>query len=171
MTMRGNVVASLMNTQPSFQGIVIALALALSWMGGGQPVLAQVPGGISSDPVPLMRQALTLLEHADHDYEGHRAAAVKELQGVLRALNNPNNGRKKNQASFTPGAPLPPNVPPRPGKNKQPARNLPETQAASDAQLKQAEDLLVQAAGALSDVPLQHVNAAIAQIHTALQLR
>ncbi len=177
-----------MNTQPSFKGIVTALALALSWMGCGQPLQAQAP----VDPIPLMKQALTLLETADHDYEGHRAAAVKDVQAVLRGLKSPANGKVKKPGVITPGVPLPPNftpgaprprsvtpgAPPPPrintpgvGKNKQGARNLPETQAASDAQLQQAEDLLVQATSGLSDVSLQRINQAIAQIHTALTLR
>jgi len=161
-----------MNTQPTFKGIVIVVALVLSWLACGPSLQAQTSGGATVNPIPLLKQALTLLEKADHDYEGHRAAAIKEIRGILHALANPANGQGNNQANSTPGVRQPPNGPPRGGRNKQrPPRNLQEPQAASDALMNQAKELLVQASGGLTDIPLQRINEAIAQIHTALQLR
>jgi hypothetical protein len=157
-----------MNTQPTVKGIVIVLSLLLSWMSCAPSLQAQTSGGATVNPVPLMKQALTLLEKADHDYEGHRAVAIKEIRGILHALANPTNG----QANSTPGVRQPPNGLPRVGRNKQrPPRNPQEPQAASDALMNQAQELLVQASGGLTDIPLQRLNEAIAQIHTALQLR
>ncbi len=157
-----------MNTQPTFKGIVIVLALVLSWIGCGPSLQAQTSGGASVNPIPLLKQALSLLEKADHDYDGHRVAAIKDIRGILHALANPTNG----QANSTPGVRQPPNGLPRVGRNKQrPQRNPQEPQAASDALMNQAKDLLVQASGGLTDIPLQRVNEAISQIYTALQIR
>ena len=157
-----------MNTQPTFKGIVVVLSLLLSWMSWGTSLQAQTSGSATVNPVPMLKQALTLLEKADHDYEGHRVAAIKEIRGILHALANPTNG----QTNSTPGVRQPPNGPPRGGRNKQRApRNPQEPQAASDALMNQAQELLVQASSGLTDIPLQRINEAIAQIHTALQLR
>ena len=168
LTKRRLVIAFIMNTQPTFKGIVVVLSLLLSWMSWGPSLQAQTSGGATVNPVPLLKQALTLLEKADHDYDGHRVAAIKEIRGILHALANPTNG----QANSTPGVRQPPNGLPRVGRNKQRGpRNLQEPQAASDALMKQAQELLVEASSGLTDIPLQRVNEAIAQIYTALQIR
>jgi hypothetical protein len=63
-----------------------------------------------------------LLERADHDYQGHRAAAVKDITSAIHALRA--------------GAPR------RPHAGKASPKGKQEPQKLSDAQLKAAIDLL-----------------------------
>ena len=73
--------------------------------------------------------AYATLVHADHDYKGHRAKAMKQVELAVQELGGKISGH---------------------GKVREP-------QAASDAQLRSAEGLLQQASGGLSGKALKHV--------------
>ena len=94
-------------------------------------------------PGPLLIQAYTTLEQADHDYKGHRLAAMKQVEaaGKLVGVNVRGDGKGH------------------------------EPQGVSDAQLRTAQSLLEQARAGLTGVALRHVNQAIAQISTALAIK
>jgi len=94
-------------------------------------------------PVTLLDDAYATLAQAKHDYKGHRVKAMKQIELAL--------GEKGAKVSGK-------------GKNREP-------QAASDAQLRAAQALLQQAVPQLSGKTLKHVNAAVSQISTALQIR
>jgi len=94
-------------------------------------------------PVTLLDDAYATLAQAKHDYKGHRVKAMKQIELAL--------GEKGAKVSGK-------------GKNHEP-------QATSDAQLRAAQALLQQAAPQLSGKALKHVNAAVSQISTALQIR
>jgi len=84
-----------------------------------------------------------VLERADHDYKGHRMAAMKQIDVAGALLGVTVKGD---------------------GKNREP-------QPVSDEQLRSAQTLLKQAAGGLSGKPLRHVNNAIQQLSVALSVK
>ena len=96
-----------------------------------------------ASPVTLLNDAYATLAQAKHDYKGHRVKAMKQIELAL--------GEKGAKVS---------------GKGR-----VREPQGVSDAQLRAAQALLQQAASQLFGKVLKHVNAAIAQISTALSIR
>jgi hypothetical protein len=118
----------------SLAGLVAASAVLL---GGLNILAAPSPAG------NLLVQAYTTLERADHDYKGHRIAAMKQIEAAGKALGVKVRGDGKGH----------------------------EPQGESDARLRAAQGLLQQALPGLSGKPLQHVNAAIKQISTALAIK
>ena len=107
----------------------------------------------SSNSITLLHEVLSTLAQADHDYKGHRAEAMKQIHLALgvhaggHAVTSVHHSANKHS-----------------GKGN-------ETQANSDAQLRHAQGLLQQASSEVSGAVLQHVNAAIAQLNTALSIR
>ncbi len=93
--------------------------------------------------LPLLDDAYAPLAQADHDYKGHRVKAMQQIKLAVQELGGKISGK---------------------GKGREP-------QGTSDAQLRAAQALLQQAGGGLSGKALKHVNAAIAQINTALAIR
>ncbi|HET6328723.1 MAG TPA: hypothetical protein VFG04_28825 [Planctomycetaceae bacterium] len=98
--------------------------------------------------VQAVTQAYRLLSQADHDYQGHRAKAMKHLHQAGRVLGVSLKGD---------------------GKNK-------EQQGTSDSQLKQAQTMLQQmtttnTAGKRHQRAMQHVNSALSEISTALSIK
>jgi hypothetical protein len=98
--------------------------------------------------VQAVTQAYRLLSQADHDYQGHRAKAMKHLHQAGRVLGLSLKGD---------------------GKNK-------EQQGSSDAQLKQAQTTLQQmtanaSGGRRHQRVMQHVNSAMGEISTALSIK
>jgi hypothetical protein len=99
--------------------------------------------------VQAVTQAYRLLSLADHDYQGHRAKAMKHLHQAGRVLGVSLKGD---------------------GKTK-------EQQGSSDAQLQQAQTTLQQmtantnTAGQRHQRALQHVNSALSEISTALSIK
>ena len=91
----------------------------------------------------LLVQAYTTLEVADHDYKGHRKAAMKQIEAAAAIL----------------GVSLKVD-----GKGH-------EKQVVSDTQLKTAQGLLEQARAGLSGKALKHVDNAIKQISVALSIK
>ena len=92
----------------------------------------------------MLRQAYASLSLADHDYQGHRARAMKQIEVAAQHLGVILRGDGKGH----------------------------EAQKTSDAQLRNAEALLVQASGGLKPGQgLTHVKLAIAQLNIALAVR
>jgi hypothetical protein len=97
----------------------------------------------ASAPGDLLRQAYATLSAANHDYKGHRVAAMKHVQAAGKLLGVELRGHGRGH----------------------------EQQGDSDAQLRAAQNLLEQARPALSGKPLKRVNRAIHEISVALNLR
>jgi len=91
----------------------------------------------------LLVQAYTTLQAADHDYKGHRVAAMKQIEAAAAILGVSIKGDGKGH----------------------------EKQVVSDTQLKTAQGLLEQARSGLSGKALKHVDNAIKQISTALSIK
>jgi hypothetical protein len=91
----------------------------------------------------LLVQAYATLEQADHDYKGHRVAAMKQIEAAAKLLGVSVRGDGRGH----------------------------EKQGVSDAQLHTAQGLLQQALPGLSGKPLKHVNRALQQLSIALSIK
>jgi hypothetical protein len=94
-------------------------------------------------PVDLLSQAYGELSSADHDYKGHRKAAMRQVADAARLLGVTLGGGGR----------------------------VRERQGISDDHLRNAQGLLHQAASGLSGRPLKHVIAAERQLSVALSIR
>jgi len=58
--------------------------------GTGKPAAGSEPQAISNmelkDAIPVLKATITLLQKADHDYGGHRADAVRDLEAAVKEL-------------------------------------------------------------------------------------
>jgi len=106
-------------------------------------LVTQAHAQAAAGPGTLLDDAYATLAQAKHDYKGHRVKAMKQIELALGEKGAKVNGK---------------------GKVREP-------QSTSDAQLRAAQALLQQAASQLSGKALKHVNAAVSQISTALQIR
>lgn len=133
---------------------VVAAFLSLNLAGQAraqkgtlQTPAAKAPSGTipnDSNEAGWLRQAYGLLSAADHDYQGHRVRAMKQIEVAAQNLGVTLRGDGKGH----------------------------EAQATSDAQLRRAQALLVQASGGLKPGQgLAHVKLAIVQLNTALAIR
>ena len=111
--------------------------------------------------ISLLQNAHATLAHADHDYDGHRAMAMKEIQAAIQDLN----GTAAKARAHTHHGLYARYRPSRISSKE------PETQSASDVQLRSAENMLQQASAGLSGDAYQHVNTAIAHLNTALSVK
>ena len=116
----------------------IGLAVVCSALCLGKSVVAGPPAASA-----LLVQAYTTLEQADHDYKGHRIAAMKQIEAAARLLGVNVHGDGRGH----------------------------EQQGVSDAQLRTAQGLLQQAQAGLSGKPLRHVNKALQQLSIALSVK
>jgi Skp family chaperone for outer membrane proteins len=122
---------------------------------------------VHEELIQTLRAAHRLLLAADHDYDGHRAKAAEEVHKALKELGY---HHKKPQSGSTPshGAAGPAKAA-HAGQPK-----IHEPQATSDAQLRQAQQLLQ---GTLMPLSVKHpkananVKAAIVEINTALGIK
>jgi hypothetical protein len=104
-----------------------------------------------------LHQARTLLQEANHDYDGYRAKAVHEIGKAMHAL-HPNHKHKLPKAAV-------------PGGN--------EDQKVSDMQLAQASKQVQVVINQLTSAPanpastaaVQNLQAAVAHLNTALKIR
>jgi len=133
------------------------------------PAVAQTTEGpalpAQAEVVKALRLAHKLLVEADHDYDGHRAKAAEEVHKALKDLGY----RHKKPL---PGSPLANGTAAPKTHSGQPAVH--EPQANSDAQLRQAQEILQGVSKQLgSNHPkaAANVNAAIGEINTALSIR
>jgi hypothetical protein len=101
---------------------------------------------LHAQPAPaanLLRRAYVTLSLADHDYKGHRAEAMKQIEAAAKLLGVNLHGDGRGH----------------------------EKQGVSDEQLRTARGLLKEARAGLSGKPLKHLDKAINQISTALKIR
>lgn len=117
---------------------VAGLALVCFTLSFSQHLLAG-----PSPAAGLLVQAYTTLEQADHDYKGHRVAAMKQIEAAAKLLGVSVRGEGRGH----------------------------EKQGVSDAQLRTAQGLLQQAQSGLSGKPLRHVNKALQQLSIALSIK
>jgi hypothetical protein len=106
-------------------------------------LVGQRVGAESAGPQSLLRQAYATLAMADHDYKGHRAEAMKQIEAAAHVMKMDIHGDGRGH----------------------------EKQGVSDEQLRAARSLLEQARPALHGKALKHVNHAIGQINTALKIK
>ena len=109
------------------------------------PVIAVQGGGIpnAAGEAGLLQQAYGLLATADHDYNGNRIRAMKEIEAAAKVL----------------------------GVNLRGDGKVREAQGQSDAQLRNAHELLAQAANGLMGRELLRINRAINHLNIALAIR
>ena len=116
----------------------VGLAVACSVLSFGHGLVAA-----PSAAAGLLVQAYTTLAQADHDYKGHRVAAMKQIEAAAKLLGVSVRGDGKGH----------------------------EKQGVSDAQLRTAQGLLQQARSGLNGKPLGHVNKALQQLSIALSIK
>ena len=101
-----------------------------------------------------LRSAHKLLAEADHDYHGNRMAAMHKVHMALKEMG------------------LEPSVRGTKGAARSGKSGEHEPQAASDAKLRQAQQILQGVSGTVTSGHVAaHVKAAIAEINTALSVR
>ena len=98
---------------------------------------------VHATPANLLRQAYGELASADHDYKGHRAAAMKRIEEAGKALGLKLHGEARTH----------------------------EKQGISDVHLRNAQGLLSQAESGLSGKALKHVQAAEKDLSVALKVK
>ena len=113
--------------------VVVCFALSL-----GQSLFAE-----PSRSAGFLVQAYTALEQADHDYKGHRKAAMKQIEAAAKILGVSVHGDSKGH----------------------------EKQSVSDTQLRTAQGLLQQAQSGLSGKALKHVDKALQELSIALSIK
>ena len=122
----------------NFYRSFIGLAVVCSVLSFGQNLVAA-----TAPAAGLLVRAYTTLEQADHDYKGHRKAAMKQIEAAAKLLGVKVRGDGKGH----------------------------EKQGVSDAQLRTAQGLLQQAQSGLRGKPLGHVNKALQQLSIALNIK
>ena len=149
---------------------IIGLLFVMLFAGLASAALAKaVPakGTANAELIQTLKSAHRLLVSADYDYEGHRAKAAKDVRNTLEELGH---HHKKAQPGLTPnkGGVVPPKV------AHASQEKMHEPQATSDAQLREAQQLLQ---GALTQLNVRHpqatanVKAAITEINMALAIK
>jgi hypothetical protein len=128
------------------------LAALLAALGLVSRVQAQ-----TATPVSLLENAHATLAQADHDYNGHRVLAMREIPPAVHELTGTFNGKVRAHVHLRHTGKII-------GKGR-------EAQNTSDAQMRVAENMLQQASAGLSGHAFQHVNSALAQLNTALSIR
>jgi hypothetical protein len=117
--------------------------------------------------VQELRAAHKLLTEADHDYDGHRARAAEAVHRAIKELAGNHHPKKVPAAAGTAGVAAAAPV----AKKKSAVR---EPQAASDAQLHQAQTILLGLQPELNarhPKAAVHVTSAISEINTALKIK
>src|SRR5271166_1119192 len=139
-------------------------------------VLAVVPGAIVPTASPhyqvmqSLKAAHRLLSEADHDYQGHRHLAAEEVHKAIEELGHHHHKTGTVAGSTATGVlvAMPKNA------AHSPHGKVHESQAESDSQLQQAQQVLeaaLQRLGASHSKAAANVHAAIAQINIALSVR
>ena len=140
------------------RGTVLSLAFAVGIHVQGAPTQTNTATGkkkamvasagattpsASANAVGLLDQAYGLLRSADHDYKGHRARAMHQIEAAAKELGT------KLRGDGSAG----------------------ENQGASDSQLHSAQSLQQESTGGLAGKPLRHVQEAIKQLGIALTVK
>lgn len=116
----------------------VGLAVFCSALCFGRSPLAATSG-----PADLLAQAYTNLAQADHDYQGHRVKAMKQIAAAGKLLGLNLHGHGKGH----------------------------EKQGVSDDQLRAAQALLAQARPGLNGKALKHVDRALQELSIALKIK
>lgn len=130
-------------------GAAALLAVAgWNYSASASPVVTQpLAVGEKTTQVQQLQQAYHILEVADHDYKGHRKKAMTHIERACKELGVKPHGD---------------------GKGKEP-------QGTSDAQLREAQDMLQQARATASANNLKqvvkHIDNALDEINTALKIK
>jgi hypothetical protein len=111
--------------------------------GNSGPTVKSSASGNSSAATGLLSQAYAALSGADHDYQGHRIRAMRQIEAAAKEL----------------------------GVNLQGDSSGQEQQGASDQQLHTAQSLLQQALTGLPEKAKRHVERAIEQLSVALSIK
>jgi hypothetical protein len=117
-------------------------------------------------PIVALRATIQLLQQADHDYKGHRVKAIQHIRNAILAL-EPVKPTKAAKAG-----------PLAKAQAKGKGIRMPEPQAVSDAQLRQAQQQLQAIAQVMSATPgaanakvLGEIGSALKELQTALAIR
>ncbi len=117
-----------------------------------------------------LQAAHKLLSEADHDYQGHRHLAAEEVHQAMEEL-----GHQHHKSGIVAGSTATGVLVARPKNAAHSAHGkVHESQAESDSQLQQAQQVLeaaLQRLGASHAKAAANVRAAIAQINVALSVR
>ena len=149
-----------MNTKPSrffLSTAVLALFLSVGMTLRAQPATTTGSGtavkstsptkssttGNTSAATGLLSQAYAALSGADHDYQGHRIRAMRQIEAAAKELGTTLQGDGQGQ----------------------------EQQGASDQQLHTAQGLLQQALTGLPERAKRHIERAIEQLSVALSIK
>ena len=142
--------------------LTFAIRLSILFLFAGASIATSQTAVVVESPhaelIQTLRAAHSLLVHADHDYDGHRAKAAEEVHKALRELGYEH---KSVKAATTPESGVV--IPPQTVVTGQP--KVHEPQANSDIQLRKARRLLE---GALTQLPEKHVRAA-ENVHAAIR--
>jgi hypothetical protein len=132
-----------MNTK-SIRISIITSVLALSLVGGVNS-RAQSPAPAAPSPAAItqLTQAYAALSVADHDYQGHRAKAMKQIEVAMKEMGITLGGNGKGH----------------------------EVQVTSDQQLQTATALLQQARPGLPPKAQKHVDKALEDLAAALAIK
>jgi hypothetical protein len=128
---------------------------------------------IKLDELAKLKSAKKLLEEANHDYQGHRARAVHAIHQAIREIEHKGKGIGKHAPTTPANAAAKAAV--RAAKASAPKTPaVHEAQAASDTQLRAAEQLLLKAQAELSTgrhpKASAHVQTAIQELEIALKI-
>jgi hypothetical protein len=134
------------------QLLLPVLVLGLVGIAEGKKAAPEVTGG--TQVAESLRSAHKLLASADHDYDGHRAAAEHRVHMALKEMGLAPAVRETKRTVRT-------------GKSHER-----EPQAASDAKMREALKILQGISGQTTGRGVAaHVNGAIKEINTALSIR
>lgn len=153
--------------------LLAAASVALVLAGGARafvPIVPQIPHGPKGTAPGIVLElhaTKALLEKADHDYEGHRAAAVHHITQAIHELSGAHHG-----GTHAAGAPHHAGGKhPHPGKGGQKGH---EPQAVSDAQLRVALQQLAAIHAQLGGAHPKasgNIQAAIVELNVALKIK
>ena len=160
--MRLNLLRAMILAIPSLGLAVASAAAANSSVPAKSNTGKATAAPAANATVTTLHQAKTLLDTAIHDYDGHRAKAVEEIHHAIKAL-TPHHTHKAPAANGTKT---------NGGAGKQ-TTTPGETQAQSDAQLKQALELLngLNANQISNAKAATHLQTAITELNTALKIK
>jgi hypothetical protein len=152
--------------------VPLAVLTVWVWFFGTGVGRAVQPATAATGVVAQLKAIRAVLEHADHDYKGHRAKAVQEITKAIHAIE----GVGARRAALTPQqkaalqAARQAKIATKQGASKPEG----EPQALSDQQLKSMVTQLTQVSaqiGTAKPVAQQHVQNAIVELQAALAIK
>ena len=166
-------IMSLMTTVAAILSSAVFANRSQAQVATGRGARGATAANVRMQEAQALVQAYTALVTANHDYQGHRAAAAGAVRAALKTIHAGivKHGSAAQQAAMNQQLASV-------AAAEQTAKQTPmlkERQAASDAQLAQAQQILIQLQQGLTTTKQQRVladvNRAIQQIQIALQVR